>query len=183
MPQSKKSDKSTNTLRKDGDMAVKKTYILGTLIFLSITMGGLVLLIGLRKEATPLVTPATTELRQDQNGNFILYVSNQSGAVDPVDIKIFIDGEVAVEQDFHQAGGHNWQKFQFSLSQGNHAIYAMSIKGEAKLEKEFEIKDKHWVVVDYGYSPLSKPCSSNYCGELTPRHFSFYMRDEPIYFE
>jgi hypothetical protein len=123
------------------------------------------------------------KLEQNQNGNFILYVSNQSSAIDPVDIKIFIDGEVVVEQNFSQNGGHNWKKFQLSLSKGIHSIYAVSIKGEVKLEKEFEVKDKHWVAIDYGYFPLLKPCSSNYCGEFTPRQFNFDMRDEPIYFE
>jgi hypothetical protein len=40
------------------------------------------------------IQPATSD------SNFKLFVSNQSGELDPVDIRFFFDGEVAVEGDF-----------------------------------------------------------------------------------
>lgn len=43
------------------------------------------------------------------------------------------------------------------------------------LEKEFEIKDKHWAVVDYWYYP-----EAHY--NPTPKQFSFDIQDKPIYF-
>jgi hypothetical protein len=112
------------------------------------------------------------ELPQDENGNFILFVSSQSFAIDPVDIKIHIDGKSAVNQDFYVGEQHNWQEFRFSLPKGNHSIHAESVKGEAELEEEFEIKDKHWAAVDYRYYPenrlvsISKTSQSIFCKRL-----------------
>ncbi len=105
--------------------------------------------------------------------NFILYVSSQSFTIDPVDIKIMIDGKVVVNKDFYVGNQHNWQKFQFSLSSGNHKIYVESVKGDAKLEKEFEITNKHWAEIDYWYNPESSQ---------EQKEFAFNIRDEPIYF-
>ena len=59
---------------------------------------------------------------QAKDSNFILYVSNQSFAIDPVDIIILIDGEPAVDQELYVDGQHNWQKFQFLLLEGKHQI-------------------------------------------------------------
>lgn len=159
-------------------MVIKKSHILVVLILI-IIIGGLVIFLNQREKSPTLMTSPATELPQDQNGNFILYVSNQSPAIDPVDIKILIDGEVVVEQEFHHGGGHkNWKKLQFSLSKGEYTIYAISLKGEAKLEQQFEVTDKHWAAVGYSYYPLP-----NQTNELTPRQLNFHMQDEPIYFK
>ena len=121
-------------------------------------------------------------LQQDENGNFILYVSNQTDAVDPVDIKIYIDGKKAVDQDFYfgsypdEIPAHNWQKFQFSLLKGSHQLRVESDKGSARLEKEFEIKDRHWAVIDYWYSPVESKDG------LRPRQFTFEIKDKPFSF-
>ena len=119
-----------------------------------------------------------TELQQDENGNFILYVSNQSPAIDPVDIKIDIDGKKAVDQDFYVEDGHNWRQFQFSLPKGTHQLRVKSVKGSATLETEFEIKDKHWAVIDYWYYPEVTGGAGP-----TPKQFTFDIKDEPIYFQ
>jgi hypothetical protein len=70
---------------------------------------------------------ACTELAVDgpmvpeaEGGNFILYVSNQSFALDPVDIKVYIDGFLVVNRDFYVKGQHNWIRFQFQLGGGTH---------------------------------------------------------------
>lgn len=117
---------------------------------------------------------------QNKDGNLTLYVSNQSFAITPVDITIFIDGRKAVTGNFDVKGEliaqHNWIKYVFSLPPGKHKLKAVSKKGEAVLEKEFNIKGKHWAVVDYWYYP-----KSHY--DPTPRKFSFRIQDKPMQFD
>ena len=115
-------------------------------------------------------------LPEDRTGNFILYVSNQSFAINPVDIKVYIDGQVAVEQEFDVGNQHNWQAFQYSLPNGTHQLRVQSRKGQAKLQKEFEVKGKHWAVLDYWFYP-----DTHY--EPTPKHFTFGVSDKPVYFD
>lgn len=121
-------------------------------------------------------------LPQDPNGNFTLYVSNQSFDENPVDITIHIDGKKAVERDFDVKGKrtaqHNWIKHRFSLSPGKHRITAKSKKGKASLEKEFEIEDKHWAVIDYWWYPTIRGGSGP-----TARKFTFMIQNSPIGFE
>ncbi|MBC8870944.1 MAG: hypothetical protein H8E44_16085 [Planctomycetes bacterium] len=115
-------------------------------------------------------------LPQDKTGNFVLHVSNQSFAITPVDVTIHIDGKRAVAGNFEVEDQHNWVKRIFRLQPGKHKLVVVSKKGQAKLEKEFEIKDKHWAVINYWYYP-----KSHY--NPTPKHFSFNIQNKPIYFQ
>jgi hypothetical protein len=91
-------------------------------------------------------------LPQNDNGNFILNVSNQSFAIDPVDIKIYIDDTLAVNQEFEVKDQHNYWRFRFDISNGEHVLLAKSIKGDAILEQSFSITDSaHWAYLDYWY--------------------------------
>lgn len=117
-------------------------------------------------------------LPQDPNGNLILYVANQSFDEDPVDITVWIDGVKAVESDFYVKDQHNWIMHRFNLAPGRHKLTVKSKKGQASLEKEFEIADKHWAVIDYWYYPTT----SRGAGP-TPRKFDFLIQDSPIGFE
>lgn len=120
---------------------------------------------------------AEPKLPQDKNGNFILNVSNQSFAINPVDIKVYIDDKVAVDQDFDVGKmfpQHNWQIFQYSLPEGRHQLCVESRKGQAKLQKEFEVKGKHWAVLNYWFYP-----ETHY--EPMPKQFSFGLSDKPVY--
>lgn len=110
-------------------------------------------------------------LQQSQTGNFILYVSNQSFAITPVDITIMIDGKNAVAADFVVGNQHKWIKYTFHLDPGEHKLIATSNKGSAKIEKMFEINDKHWAVVSFWFS------KKDIYG-----HFSFSIQDSPIGF-
>jgi hypothetical protein len=123
------------------------------------------------------VNSAEDVLAQDEKGNLVLYVSNQSFAISPVDITIHIDGKKAVDRDFDVGNQHIWISYAFSLSKGKHKLVAVSKKGGAKFEGQFEIKDEHWAVIDYWYYPDTTG------GAATPKKFSFDIQDEPIYFE
>ncbi|MCL4847743.1 MAG: hypothetical protein KJ066_14485 [Acidobacteria bacterium] len=93
-------------------------------------------------------------LDQDPDGNVTLRVSNQSFAVNPVDIAIAIDGEPLVRAELDVAGEqpaqHNWQTFRYRLPEGRHSLVASSTRGRARLETNFEVKDEvvvaiaHW---------------------------------------
>lgn len=85
----------------------------------------------------------------DPNGNFHLYVSNQSFAISPVDIKVFIDGKLVVKEAFFVGNQDNWQTFVLKLSPGRHKVVAESSKGCAKLEQTFEVNDKLWIALAY----------------------------------
>jgi hypothetical protein len=117
-------------------------------------------------------------LSQTSNGNFVLYVSNQSFAINPVDINIFIDRKRAVQGEFDVDGQHNWIKYVFRLSTGMHSLQAVSQKGATFMIESFHIKRKHWAVIDYWYYPSNEGGAGP-----TPKHLSFRIQDEEIKFE
>ncbi|HEY4414214.1 MAG TPA: hypothetical protein VGO57_00870 [Verrucomicrobiae bacterium] len=112
------------------------------------------------------------------NGNFHLYISNQSFAISPVDIKVFVDGDLIIKENFDVDSQHNWRAFNLKLSAGQHKIVVRSSKGSANLEQPFEVANESWAVLDYWFYPNYtrgvKPC---------PRHFSFEVRNEPVMFQ
>ena len=126
---------------------------------------------------TPKLHPAHSEL-EDATGNFHLFISDQSYAISPVDIRVSIDGRPVVEKSFDVGDQHNWQEFAFRLTPGQHKIVAISKRGDAKFEKTFEIDDKLWASLDYWYYPEPTGGAS-----ACPRHFSLHVSKEPIMFQ
>ena len=114
---------------------------------------------------------------QNQAGNLILYVSNQSFDITPIDITVYIDGQKALKDDFEVGSQHTWVPYGFSLAAGKHTIKAVSKKGDAILEKEFEVKGKHWATLAYWYYPKLRGGAGP-----TPKSFSFSIEDKPIGF-
>ncbi|MCL4691996.1 MAG: hypothetical protein KJ060_05720 [Candidatus Hydrogenedentes bacterium] len=121
--------------------------------------------------------PPVNSTLLNPSGNFTLYVSNQSFAISPVDIKVQIDGEVVVHQNFDVGTQHNWKKFGIALPPGVHSLTATSTKGDATLEQEFTVTGEHWAVVDYWYYPEVTGGAGP-----TPRTLSFSIQDSPIGF-
>jgi hypothetical protein len=123
-------------------------------------------------------------LPQYASGNFILYVSNQSFAISPVDIHIHIDGKHAVESEFVVSDQHNWIIHTFRLSPGKHQLVARSLKGGANIEKSFTIEDgkiafkKYWAVIDYWYYPRQTGGAGP-----TSKEFSCIISDKPVTFD
>ena len=116
-----------------------------------------------------------SKLSQSENGNFTILVSNQSFEITPVDIKVLIDNKTTIDQEFHVKDQHNWTKFTFNLEKGKHTFKAESTKGNTSIETEFEIKDKHWAVLNYWYYPEDTDK-----GEPMPRQFTFGVKDHPV---
>ena len=122
--------------------------------------------------------PVGALLPQDPNGNFVLYVSNQSFAISPVDITISIDGTKAIQDDFDVKNQHHYVQYQFHLAPGKHILKADSSKGGAALAQEFEVKDKHWAAIEYWYYPAVTGGAGP-----TPKSFVFVVKDTPIGFD
>jgi hypothetical protein len=117
--------------------------------------------------------PAANGKLLDPNGNFTLYVSNQSFAIDPVDVRVEIDGELVVSEYFKVGSQHSFKTFRLFLSKGTHRIHIWSEKGEANLTKEFELKDYDKGVVTYFYYP-----DTHY--SPTPRQLHFEIHKGPL---
>ena len=66
-----------------------------------------------------------------------LVVSNQSPDMEEVDIRISIDGQLIVYDDFKVLNHHNFHTYRFKLCYGTHSIYAESKEGGVHLKKKF----------------------------------------------
>ena len=88
-----------------------------------------------------------------RDGNFVLYVSNQSFDAPRVDIRVAIDGRVAVDEEFDVEDQHNWVEFRFRLRKGDHTLTAASRAGEAKGTWTFTVTGRNWAIVEYWYYP------------------------------
>jgi hypothetical protein len=117
--------------------------------------------------------PAANSRLLDANGAFTLFVSNQSCAIDPVDVRVEIDGELVVSDYFHVGTQHHFVPCRLSLPQGKHRVRIWSAKGDADLSTEFELKDHDVGVVTYWYYP-----ESHY--NPTPRKFDFSTQKGPL---
>ena len=151
---------------------------------------GSILFIGRVTDPTAAQTAAETTadekqgrtFTEDKNGNFTLYVSNQSFAVTPVDIQVYVNDQKVIERTFDVTGErgmpqHNWIPFRFQADPGTYRLRVESKKGKALLNTTFEIKDKHWAAIDYWNYPknATRP-------EATGPKFTFTIQDQPIGF-
>jgi hypothetical protein len=101
---------------------------------------------------------------QDSHGNVTLLISNQSFDVNPVDIKVSIDGQVIVKDKFDVQGDqppqHNWRQYHLRLEDGPHSLAVDSKKGQAQLRTTFEVAGRHTLAIAYWHgrrSAKSKP--------------------------
>lgn len=108
--------------------------------------------------------------------SFTLLVSNQSFELDPVDITIRLDGQLAVTGDFHVEGQHTWIPFEFGLAPGAHTIAVETTDAAATLSQPFTVDDHRWGVVMFWYYPVGSP-------EPTPPQFSWSVHDQPPAFD
>ena len=125
---------------------MKKIYL--TIISIAVIFSLVIAFNLLKNNNTTLSVSKSTELTQDENGNFALHVSSQSFAIDPVDIKIYLDNNIAVNEEFYVGTQHSYKSYRFSLSKGQHSIKIESEKGDAILEKTFDIIDTFGFTAD-----------------------------------
>lgn len=123
-------------------------------------------------EADDPLDPTQQLLPQDSNGNFVLYVSNQSFDIPAVDIKITIDGKTAVSATFEVKNQHNWIKHTFQLTPGKHVLKASSVEGAVSIESAFEVRDHLWGVVNFWF----------YAKGGGNKFLDFRTQDTPMFF-
>ncbi len=121
------------------------------------------------------VLPKIQNPFESEDGNFILYVSNQSYETKTVDIQVAIDGTPILHEYFKVANQHLWKQFSLRLPEGRHKIKAVTRKGNAVIEQEFELNGKRWAVLNFCYGKQE----GHKCNKPS---FIFEVFDKPIGF-
>ena len=106
------------------------------------------------------------------NIQFTLYISNQSLAIDPVDIQVELDGIRVVSDNFYIGSAHTFVPFELSLDKGMHKIDIWTVRGDAELSTEFKLNDQDAGIIMYWYYP-----NSHY--NPTPPKFDFITQKGP----
>jgi hypothetical protein len=108
--------------------------------------------------------------------NLVVYVSNQSFDIDPVDIDITLDRKPLIEGDFLVEGQHTWLRFEFDVGSGTHELVAETSAGPASSHRLTTGGATRFVVINFWYYP---PGSGDPTGPL----FTIDEYDEQPYFE
>lgn len=90
---------------------------------------------------------------QVENGNYSIYVSNQSSTLDPVDLTIMIDGKLAIKQEFYFENGETHIRFQFQIEDGDHKLSVSSIKGNISKDTTFTPQSTPYCSISFWYEP------------------------------
>jgi hypothetical protein len=108
--------------------------------------------------------------------SFTLLVSNQSFDLDPVDITVRLDDQLAVAGDFQVEGQHTWIPFELGVTPGTHTLSAVTAAGDVELSMPFTMDDRKWGVLMFWYYEAGSP-------EPTPPQFTFQVLDEQPQFD
>lgn len=112
--------------------------------------------------ATPAAETAAADSAQPTK-KLTLMVRNHNSTVDPVDIKVTLDGRVIIDENFKYgstikvgggvevpAPGLDWKQLPLKLAVGQHQVKAVSARGDAVLETDFTTTDKDgWASLEY----------------------------------
>ncbi len=121
-------------------------------------------------------TPEQRPPAQVEGANFELVVLNASPERRAVDIQVYLDGRLEVDQTFSSEGDlliqgiPPHQRFQFRLAPGLHTLKDTSRAGGATLERRFEVTERHWALLGYAYG-------------TGPHTFAWQLQATPILFE
>ncbi len=96
------------------------------------------------------------------DGNVILFVSNQSSQIDSVDIKILIDGREIVSDVFTSGNFHNYKEYSLKLSPILlHEIEVVSEKAQVKMVTQVRFYFVNWILLDLWDEDTNFEDSSN----------------------
>jgi hypothetical protein len=101
-----------------------------------------------------------------------LYVSNQTNTINPVAVRITLDGEVMVDQEFEFLDGHNWILLELQVAAGEHELRVFQPETGAEMVETFEVDGERWAVVDFFAGPE----------ESEAPQFTWIIKDEPVGF-
>ncbi len=153
-------------------VAIVTLLILGSVACIS---NGCVALIAPHRGPGPALDPPANSANLDPDGDFTLYVSNQSFKQPRIDIRVEIDGQIVAHNIFRVADQHNWVPFTLSLADGPHTITATSERAGVRLEKEFTVSGKQAAILDFWYSPNAETAANE-------KHFSFELTRHDVKF-
>lgn len=126
--------------------------------------------------STCQLSPPQQHIDPPASPTFTLFVSNQSFDLDPVDIAVNLDNQLAVTGDFQVGSQHSWFKFEFGLAPGNHNIFVTTADADTALDKPFVMDDRKYGVLNFWFYAAGSP-------EPTPPQFSFTLTDDPPAFD
>ncbi|MBI4896672.1 MAG: hypothetical protein HY832_03950 [Candidatus Aenigmarchaeota archaeon] len=103
-------------------------------------------------------TNVSVYIPRGENGNIELWIGvqrfhNQKTDKSPVDIKVYFDDKIFIDGNFD----YNYDTcdqshfFRFMLNTGNHTIKAVSDKGEAFVEKQFDVITNNTITLAHWY--------------------------------
>ena len=84
-----------------------------------------------------------------QDVEIVIYVSNQSFEKDPADIKVYIDGNLKIEDEYHVRSAHNWTRYTFSVNFGRHEIKVVCENNSLKTVEDSWFTSKRYVVINH----------------------------------
>ena len=111
------------------------------------------------------------------NDSFTLFVSNQSFELDPVDIRVELDNQLAITGDFEVGSQHTFVRFDMGLTAGSHRIRVTTNDvADVVLDQMFDMDDRKYGTVMFWYYPTGS-------SEPTPPQFSWNISDEQPLFD
>lgn len=113
------------------------------------------------------------QLKDDPNVNFILTINSLNHRMNPVDVTVHVDDALLIDEEFSA----DVRQFEFILPKGAHKILVKSEKGQARVEKQFEITNIHWANIQY-----AKPAEDAPRRKPTPTHFTVDIQAEAFPF-
>src|SRR5436190_15070598 len=88
------------------------------------------------------------------DGNVTLDISNQDRTVDPLDVRVFLDGTSIIRAKIAIGQIHpSYERYHLNWTPGNHEVKVESARVPAKLVSTVKITGKRFLVVLYGYPP------------------------------
>jgi hypothetical protein len=106
-------------------------------------------------DAVPSIDRVESDLLAD-DGNVFLYVSHSAFTPPVIDIRVTVDGVVAVRDSFEHDRYSKFTRYQLQLSTGRHRLTAISVCGQASIEETITVSDQLHVSVAYWYSEPSR---------------------------
>ena len=116
-------------------------------------------------------------LEENESGDvkINLYVSNQSGFDDPINITIYFDEELVFNETCWVEDSHNWIYVVFNATRGKHDIIVIENSNNVRNETRVNINSEKWVLIDYWYSPV-------YGNDQITRDITIHVNDKQVVF-
>ena len=87
---------------------------------------------------------------QNENGNFIIDISNQSFLKKTIDVEVYIDNILVIRQKLHVNNQHTYYTYVFKITEGIHVIKVATHDNRMVLTKRLKVtRKKLYVYINY----------------------------------